>query len=169
MVFEDPSLKSAWRPENYGGKFFGPTSLRTALYKSRNLVSIRLLRDIGIDFALAHIAKFGFDVERLPRGLSLALGSGALTPLEVAVGYSVLANGGYAVEPYFIERILDWKDTNLFTADPFVVCRDCDEEEADDRLRVRGAGRGDKPGGVGRARRRAVPSRAPRAARHRRT
>ena len=130
VVLEDPSLKSAWRPENYGGKFFGPTSLRTALYKSRNLVSIRLLRDIGIDFALDHIAKFGFDVERLPRGLSLALGSGALTPLEVAAGYSVLANGGYAVEPYFIERILDWNDTSLFTADPLVVCGDCDEEEA---------------------------------------
>ena len=129
VVFEDPSLKSAWRPENYGGKFFGPTRLRTALYKSRNLVSIRLLRDIGIDFALGHIAKFGLDVERLPRGLSLALGSGVLTPLEVAAGYTVLANGGYAVEPYFIERVLDWDDTSLFTASPLVVCRDCAEEE----------------------------------------
>ena len=129
VVFEDPSLKSAWRPENYGGKFFGPTRLRTALYKSRNLVSIRLLRDIGIDFALDHIAKFGFDVERLPRGLSLALGSGVLTPLEVAAGYTVLANGGYAVKPYFIERVLDWDDTSLFTASPLVVCRDCAEED----------------------------------------
>ena len=129
VVFEDPSLKSAWRPENYGGKFFGPTRLRTALYKSRNLVSIRLLRDIGIDFALDHIAKFGFDVERLPRGLSLALGSGVLTPLKVAAGYTVLANGGYAVKPYFIERVLDWDDTSLFTASPLVVCRDCAEEE----------------------------------------
>ena len=147
VVFEDPSLKSAWRPENYGGKFFGPTSLRTALYKSRNLVSIRLLRDIGIDFALAHIAKFGFDVERLPRGLSLALGSGALTPLEVAAGYSVLANGGHAVEPYFIERILDWKDTNLFTADPFVVCRDCDEEEATTASGSAAPAAGTSPGG----------------------
>ena len=70
VVFEDPSLRSVWRPENYSGKFFGPTRLRTALYKSRNLVSIRLLREIGLDFALGHIAKFGFDVERLPRGLS---------------------------------------------------------------------------------------------------
>ena len=130
VVFEDPSLKSAWRPENYGGKFFGPTPLRTALYKSRNLVSIRLLRDIGIDFALEHIAKFGIDVERLPRGLSLALGSGVLTPLELATGYSVLANGGYAVEPYFIDRVLDRDDTLLFAADPLVVCRDCDDEEA---------------------------------------
>ena len=129
VVFEDPSLKSAWRPENYSGKFFGPTLLRTALYKSRNLVSIRLLREIGIDFALAHIARFGIDVERLPRGLSLALGSGSLTPLEVATAYGVLANGGYAVEPYFIERVLDGDDTVLFAAAPLVVCRDCDDEE----------------------------------------
>ena len=130
VVFEDPSLKSAWRPENYGGKFFGPTPLRTALYKSRNLVSIRLLRDIGIDFALDHIARFGIDVDSLPRGLSLALGSGVLTPLELATGYSVLANGGYAVEPYFIQRVLDRDDTPVFAADPLVVCRDCDDEEA---------------------------------------
>ena len=129
VVFEDPSLKSAWRPENYSGKFFGPTPLRTALYKSRNLVSIRLLREIGIDFALAHIARFGIDVERLPRGLSLALGSGVLTPLEAAAGYCVLANGGYAVEPYYIQRVLDGDDTLVFAADPLVVCRDCDEEE----------------------------------------
>ena len=130
VVFEDPSLTSAWRPENYGGKFFGPTPLRTALYKSRNLVSIRLLRDIGIDFALEHIARFGIDVESLPRGLSLALGSGVLTPLELATGYCVLANGGYAIEPYYIERVLDRDGTLLFAADPFVVCRDCADDEA---------------------------------------
>ena len=130
VVFEDRSLTSAWRPENYGGKFSGPTRLRVALYKSRNLVSIRLLRDIGIDFALDHIARFGIDVQRLPRGLSLALGSGELTPLELATGYSVLANGGYAVEPYFIEHVLDRDDTSLFTTEPLVVCRDCGEEEA---------------------------------------
>ena len=129
VVFEDESLKSAWRPENYGGKFHGPTPLRTALYKSRNLVSIRLLREIGLDFALEHIARFGIDVDRLPRGLSLALGSGGLTPLEVATGYGVLANGGYAVEPYYIDRVLDGDDTLVFAADPLVVCRDCDDEE----------------------------------------
>ena len=130
VVFEDESLKSAWRPENYGGKFHGPTPLRTALYKSRNLVSIRLLREIGLDFALEHIARFGIDVDRLPRGLSLALGSGGLTPLEVATGYGVLANGGYAVEPYYIDRVRDGDDTLVFAADPLVVCRDCDDEEA---------------------------------------
>ena len=131
VVLDDPSLTSAWRPENYGGKFSGPTRLRVALYKSRNLVSIRLLRDIGIDFALDHVARFGIDVQRLPRGLSLALGSGELTPLELAAGYSVLANGGYAVEPYFIERVLDRDGEELFKADPLVVCRGCEEETAD--------------------------------------
>ena len=130
VVFEDPSLKSAWRPENYSGKFFGPTLLRTALYKSRNLVSIRLLREIGIDFALEHIARFGFDVKRLPHALSLALGSGEVTPLEVARGYAVLANGGYAVDPYLIEQVLDRDGATLMVADPLVVCRDCDEDEA---------------------------------------
>ena len=130
VVYEDESLTGAWRPENYSGKFFGPTPLRTALFKSRNLVSIRLLREIGIDFALGHIAKFGIDAESLPRGLSLALGSGELTPLELAAGYGVLANGGYAVEPYFIERVLDGDDQLIFAADPLVVCRDCGDDEA---------------------------------------
>ncbi len=130
VVYEDESLTGAWRPENYSGKFFGPTPLRTALFKSRNLVSIRLLRDIGIDFALAHIAKFGIDAGSLPRGLSLALGSGVLTPLRVAAGYGVLANGGYAVEPYFIERVLDGDDRLVFAADPLVVCRDCADDKA---------------------------------------
>ena len=127
VVLEDSSLTSAWRPENYSGKFFGPTRLRTALYKSRNMVSIRLLRDIGIEYALNHIARFGFDVERLPRALSLALGSGEVTPLEIARGYSVLANGGYAVDPYVIERVLDRDDRTLMTADPLGVCWDCNE------------------------------------------
>ena len=130
VVYEDESLTGAWRPENYSGKFFGPTPLRTALFKSRNLVSIRLLRDIGIDFALDHIAKFGIDAASLPRGLSLALGSGELTPLEVATAYGVLANGGYAVEPYFIDRVLDRDDALLYAADPLVVCRSCEDDEA---------------------------------------
>ena len=130
VVYEDDSLTGAWRPENYSGKFFGPTPLRTALFKSRNLVSIRLLREMGIDFALDHIARFGIDAESLPRGLSLALGSGVLTPLELATGYGVLANGGYAVEPYFIERVLDRDDTLIYAADPLVVCPDCGDDEA---------------------------------------
>ena len=125
VVFDDPSLEGAWRPENYSGKFFGPTRLRYALTKSRNLVSIRLLRAMGIEFALQHIARFGFDPDTLPHNLSLALGSGAVTPLQMAAGYAILANGGYRVEPYFIERIEDAQHQVLFQAQPLRVCREC--------------------------------------------
>ncbi|HHH39644.1 MAG TPA: peptidase, partial [Sedimenticola sp.] len=107
VVFDDPSLEGAWRPENYSGKFFGPTRLRYALTKSRNLVSIRLLRAMGIEHALKHVARFGFDPGQLPHNLSLALGSASVTPLQMAAGYAILANGGYRVTPYFIQRIED--------------------------------------------------------------
>ena len=125
VVFEDPSLEGDWRPENYSGKFFGPTRLREALTKSRNLVSIRLLRSMGVEAALQHIAKFGFDPDELPHNLSLALGSADVTPLQMARGYAILANGGYRVEPYFIERIDQAGAGLVFEADPPVVCRDC--------------------------------------------
>ncbi|MEJ2143179.1 MAG: transglycosylase domain-containing protein [Gammaproteobacteria bacterium] len=95
VVFEAPGLEDTWRPENYSGKFYGPTRLRQALIKSRNLVSIRLMRDIGIGYSLRYVERFGFDRKSLPRDLSLALGSGAVTPLELAQGYAVFANGGY--------------------------------------------------------------------------
>ncbi len=126
VVFEDPSLEGAWRPENYSGKFFGPTRLRYALTKSRNLVSIRLLRSMGVESALQHIAKFGFDPAQLPNNLSLALGSANLTPLQMADAYAVLANGGYRVEPYFIERIEDAGGETVFEADPPTVCQECE-------------------------------------------
>ena len=125
VVFDDPGLEAAWRPENYSGKFFGPTRLRLALKKSRNLVSIRLLRRIGLDHALEHIRRFGFDADRLPRDLSLSLGSGGLTPLEVARGYAVLANGGYAVIPYFVSEIRNSRGEPAFVHSPSVVCRTC--------------------------------------------
>ena len=132
VVFDDPSLEAAWRPENYSGKFFGPTRLRYALTKSRNLVSIRLLQQMGIPHALQHIARFGFDPEELPHNLSLALGSGVVTPLQMAAGYSVLANGGYRVKPYLIARIEDPYSGNLFQANPLRVCRECGEDQKGD-------------------------------------
>jgi len=128
VVFNDPSLEGAWRPENYSGKFFGPTRLRYALTKSRNLVSIRLLRNIGIQHALQHIGKFGFDPDTLPHNLSLALGSANVTPLQMARGYAVLANGGYLVEPYLIARI-EQNEQTVYAAEPLLVCDDCDNEE----------------------------------------
>jgi len=126
VVFDDPGLESAWRPENYSGKFFGPTRLRIALAKSRNLVSIRLLREIGIKYAVNYIKRFGFRDDQLPRNLSLALGSGSMTPLELASGYTVLANTGYRVEPYFIDRITGSNGEVIFKADPFLVCTECE-------------------------------------------
>ncbi|MET0046632.1 MAG: penicillin-binding protein 1A [Sedimenticola sp.] len=127
VVFNDPSLEGAWRPENYSGKFFGPTRLRYALTKSRNLVSIRLLRNMGVKFALAHAERFGFNTGELPNNLSLALGSGAVTPLQMARAYSVLANGGFRIEPYFIERIEDIGHNEIFKATPLTVCEACDQ------------------------------------------
>ena len=134
IVVED-NLEGIWRPENYSKKFFGPTRLRKALSLSLNLVSVRLLRAIGIDPAIQHLEKFGFDGGELPRSLSLSLGSIAITPLEIARGYSVFANGGKLTTPYFIEKIED-ADGNPVTLSPGVaeVCSDCDEETSDRRM-----------------------------------
>jgi penicillin-binding protein 1A len=126
VVFDDPSLESAWRPENYSGKFFGPTRFREALYKSRNLVSIRLLRAIGIDYAVNYVTRFGFDPERLPRNLSLALGSATVKPIEVATGYAVIANGGFKVSPYLVESVRDDTGVVVYRARPQVAaCEEC--------------------------------------------
>ncbi|MCP5162776.1 MAG: penicillin-binding protein 1A [Hahellaceae bacterium] len=132
IVFEDRNLEESWRPENSSGKFYGPTRLRQALYNSRNLVSIRLLRETGISKTLNYVTRFGFDVAKLPRDLSLALGSAALTPMEVATGYSILANGGFKVAPYFIQRIEDASGKELFKATPSTICRNCPPKSADE-------------------------------------
>ncbi len=130
VVFEDEGLEATWRPENYSGRVFGPTRLREALVKSRNLVSIRLLRAIGIPFALDYVSRFGFDKRRLPHDLSLALGSGAVTPLEIARGYSVFANNGHRIDPYLLQRIEQGEETVLFEAQPATVCPRCEEDVA---------------------------------------
>lgn len=126
VVFEDAALEASWRPENYSGKFFGPTRLRKALYKSRNLVSIRLLRSVGVEYATRYARNFGFDDNKLPHDLSLALGSCEASPLEMTRAYSVLANGGYLIQPYFIDRIEDADGAVLFEADPAVACVSCE-------------------------------------------
>ena len=125
VVFDDVSLEDAWRPVNYSRKFFGPTRLRVGFYKSRNLVSIRLLQAVGIEYALKHIKRFGFDTDRLPHNLSLALGSGVVKPVELARGYTTLANGGFLVSPYFIKRVVDGDET-IFEAQPARACRHCE-------------------------------------------
>ncbi len=133
LVFDDEQQEAAWRPENSGGDFLGPTRLRKALYLSRNLVSIRLLHSIGFDKAFSTIDRFGFDPKAFPRDLSVALGSFAVTPLNVAQGYAVLANGGYKVEPYHIERILNFEGRAVYEARPATVCRDCSEQSAEEQ------------------------------------
>lgn len=129
VVFDDPTLGRDWRPENYSGRIFGPTRLREALIKSRNLVSIRLMRTIGINTARQHAARFGLPLDRMPKDLSLSLGTASLTPLEVAKGYAAFANGGFRVTPYYIREIRDAEDKLLFEAAPQRVCSDCPTEE----------------------------------------
>ena len=108
-LFFDASVtgSQAWEPKNYDGKFEGPMSLRTGLAKSKNMVSIRVLQSIGAPYAQQWITRFGFEAERHPPYLTMALGAGSVTPLQMAVGYSVFANGGYRVNPYLITKVTD--------------------------------------------------------------
>ncbi len=122
VVFKDSYLEGFWRPDNYSGKFFGPTRLRKGLIKSRNLVSIRILRDIGINYAIDYVQRFGFVPSELPKNLSLALGSASLTPIKIARGYAILANGGYDVNPWFIERIENPQHEVIFHSPHLSVC-----------------------------------------------
>ena len=128
VVMEDEALEGVWRPENYSRRFFGPTRLREALVYSRNLVSIRVLRDTGVRDTVSHISEFGFRDESLPGDLSLALGTGSMTPLELTRGYATFANGGFRVEPYFIDHITDRHNQVIYQARPRVACPECDEE-----------------------------------------
>jgi penicillin-binding protein 1A len=130
VVLEDASLEDIWRPENDGGKFHGPTRLRWALTKSRNLVSIRLLQQMGVPRLIDYIGGLGFDTSDFTPDLSLALGTQAMSPLELATGYTVLANGGYRVQPYLIQRIDDLAGKTLYQANPPSVCRDCETAES---------------------------------------
>ena len=107
IVFDDIALEDKWRPRNASGKFFGPTRLREGLLQSRNLVSIRLLRELGIGTARNFAKRFGFEMNRMPADLSLALGTASLSPLKNAVAYSVFANGGKKINSFLIEKIID--------------------------------------------------------------
>jgi penicillin-binding protein 1A len=133
IVLNEPGLNRIWRPENYSGRSFGPTRLRVALSHSRNLVSIRLLRDIGIDYAIDYIQRFGFKPEQLPQSLSLALGSGSASPLEMARGFAVFANEGYLVEPYIIERVENANGQIIFQARPAQICQHCEDMDAEQK------------------------------------
>ncbi len=122
IVVED-KLEGIWRPRNYSNKFFGPTRLRKALSLSLNLVSVRLLRSIGIVPAIEHLEKFGFSPEDLPQHLSLSLGATEATPLEIASSFAVFANSGYRVTPYLIETITDSQNNPVIL--PELNCIEC--------------------------------------------
>ncbi len=126
VVFHDDALEGEWRPSNYSGRFFGPTRLREALVKSRNLVSVRVLREIGIPYTVEYSQRFGFKAENLPPDLSLSLGSAAVSPLEMSSAFSIFANGGYRVPAHFIDRVQDPRGNVLYVAPKVVFCDGCD-------------------------------------------
>ena len=113
----------AWEPKNYGGGFDGPMTMRTALQKSKNLVSIRILNQIGTKYAQQYITRFGFDAERHPAYLPMALGAGQVTPLQMAGAFSVFANGGYRVNPYLIAEVTDQRGIVVAHAQPLVAAQ----------------------------------------------
>ena len=129
VVIRDNNLGSSWRPENYSKKFFGKIRMREALTRSLNLVSVRLLRSVGIEATRDYLGNFGFKKENLPDNLTLALGSASLLPIEVARGYSAFANGGFLIEPYLVQRIESGYETIEYEATPVTPCRLCPSPE----------------------------------------
>lgn len=125
VVVDDPTKSDLWRPQNANHQFYGPTRMRMGLIKSRNLVSIRLLQRMGIPYTRHYITRFGFKKGQLPNALSLALGAGEVTPLQLVAGYSIFANGGYKITPFIIDKVLDSDDTVLYQAKPDVACEQC--------------------------------------------
>ncbi len=128
----DKHSGTAWRPENSPAIYDGPIRMRVALGKSKNVVSIRLLRAVGIDNAVEHLSKFGFEPNEIPRDETMALGSGSHTPLEVARAMAVIANGGYLIEPHFIDRIENEYGDEIWHSDAPVACMDCDAATEND-------------------------------------
>jgi penicillin-binding protein 1A len=127
VAFPADTPDGYWRPENYTGRFYGPTRLREALAQSRNLVSVRLLHSVGVDFTRRYCLRFGFSSERLPDNLSLALGTASTTPLEMATAYAVIANGGYRIAPSYVDTVVDRDGNVVWRAPRPVLCeRDCD-------------------------------------------
>jgi penicillin-binding protein 1A len=161
VVFEDEAAEDVWRPENSTQQFYGPTRLREALVRSRNLVSVRLMRHMEIPYTVNYLTQFGFARESLPADLTLALGSLQVTPAELAAAFATFANGGFRVRPYYIQRITleraNGRDDTVYQAEPWIVCADCEHTNgdttriergmiqrvaatADDRLRMSAAG-----------------------------
>jgi len=130
IVLDGTGSEDSWRPENVERQFGGPTRMREALVHSRNLVSIRILKEIGIQAAIDYVPRFGFDPKTLPHDLTMALGTMEVTPLDLAAAYAVFANGGYRVQPFFIERIEDAAGQVVWHAEPKRVCPECEQAAA---------------------------------------
>ncbi len=127
----DAGAGIAWRPRNSPAVYDGPIRIREALAKSKNVVSIRLLRGIGIDATIEQLLKFGFSAADLPRNETLALGSASSTPLEVVTGYAVFANGGFLVQPYVVDKVLNAEDKVIFQHQPLLACEACPETDGE--------------------------------------
>lgn len=127
----DAGAGIAWRPRNSPAVYDGPIRIREALAKSKNVVSIRLLRGIGIDATIEQLLKFGFSAADLPRNETLALGSASSTPLEVVTGYAVFANGGFLVQPYVVDKVLNAEDKIIFQHQPLLACEACPETDGE--------------------------------------
>jgi penicillin-binding protein 1A len=125
VVIDEEGKEQAWRPKEFESRFSGPVRLRDALVHSKNLVSVRLMRAIGGQYARDYVTRFGFDKSQLPDDLTLALGTAELSPLQVAIGYSTFANGGFKVSSYYIDRIEDANDKILQQANPAIACAQC--------------------------------------------
>jgi penicillin-binding protein 1A len=126
IVVDEAGMEKAWRPKEYENSFVGPIRLREALAFSRNLVSVRLMRALGGEYVRDYVTRFGFDKSQLPDDLTLALGTAELSPLQVAIGYSTFANGGYKVTAYSIDRVEDASGKVLQEASPALACFECD-------------------------------------------
>lgn len=134
IVVSDPSQGEGglWRPRNDNRKFNGPTRLKDGLVHSLNLVSIRILDDIGINYAVDFISHFGFNKKSLPHTLSLALGTLSASPMDLAAAYAVFANGGFKIEPYLIDHITDSDGKPLLQAKPSLACTTCGSNDSTD-------------------------------------
>jgi penicillin-binding protein 1A len=125
IVIDEAGMQQAWRPKEDEDRFEGLVRLREAMARSINLVSVRLVRDIGMDYTWNYVQRFGFDKSQLPQDLTMALGTAEVSPLQMATAYSTFANGGFKVNSYYIDHILDAAGTTLFQAEPLLACPGC--------------------------------------------
>lgn len=134
IVESGTDLGDDWRPQNYSGQFYGPVRLRDSLVRSLNLASIRLLRDAGLNNIVPYVKRFGFDNTAVPNNLTLALGSGGVSPLDITKGYAVFANGGFSVNPYLIEKIEDMDGNIIYQHHPDYICSACSDSLEEDSV-----------------------------------